>query len=292
MEEIEIEKNNTPVIRKAKILCAADFSLDSYCVIVDGIYYLLNKNKLEQCEGVALDVFPEKAGFNLILESPEINLKKLKKFADEILIEESQKLNELKHSSGIPKAPTPGLRVGTVPIQPPKEKFEGRTPHQLLEIYEHAVNKNLKDSPYKLDANSHSLVDEKTKFKVEFHADGSTRSDLYSELNDPSLPQNLADIQIAVVKTLQTLFRETNGAYPKEITNFYLIQESLSQEGRQKVAKDISPKFKEILNKELLKPEFNDIRHLITIEGEAVFNKKEQEKLVVESVSHAQGCKI
>lgn len=267
-------------VKQAKVLCKPNFELDDYYVVVDGVYYKLNKNKLEKSDEVSSGIFTVEIPFILKLEAAEPDLKKLKEVADKLLTDESKK-----------KSKPTGLRTGVAPV---KEKFESFPPHQLLDKYESAINIKLKEagSRFSFDANTHVLIDDKTKFKIEFHENGSTKSDLYTELDDPNLAQNLVDAQIAIVKTFQTLLKETGGSYPKGITNLYLIQEGLTKEDKKKVDETIMPAFKKRLRTELLKPEFNNIRHLLLIESETVEEKKQVEKSVEKKESSAQGLAV
>lgn len=156
--------------------------------------------------------------------------------------------------------------------------------HALLKVHQEDINKSLKGTKFTLDAEKHHLINDKDH-KIVFYEDGRTQSDLFTELDDVNLPKKLVEDQIAVVKTLQALFRETNGLYPKEVTNLFIVKKELSESEERKVLETITPSFKKILREELSDAQFDDIRHLLRIENELLVSNEASQKLDEETSS-------
>ena len=256
----------------------------AYCVELNGHIYALNATRnLELCNGKLPDkaVLPEEAPLDFhVVPGKLINLAELQRAAE-------NKIAELKQTASQHKTKTPffsanqslrigqGFAAGSDAIHV-KENAEYRI-HILLGIHKDAVNADLRELNYKLDTTDFTLV-KNNGHKVIVNADGSTRAELFKDLADKNIVQKLVDDLLAVVIMLQTLHRDTGGMYPTEINDLFIIRQGLSAEQQKTVTEVINPEVKRIVKERLATKAFENIRAMLSYDGEPIVEQKHVEK--------------
>lgn len=266
---------STKLALEARIYFKKKSDEDRYFIEINGVFYHCTQSTASLCDGIPPDEVKEYSEVHQFTYETEkgsaVDAAELHKLAEQQI--ESLHLRHAK-SDNDPNVETQGLASGSSFVKKKSQESTQPQIHALLSVHQEGINKSLKSIHFRLDADKHQLINNKNH-KVVFDAEGSTRSDLFSDLDDAALPEYLAQMQIAVVKTLQVLYRESGKVYPKGVTDLFLIQEGITEAEKQKVAENITPRYKEILTAALLASEFDDIRHLITVEQKPIADKKQ-----------------
>ncbi len=279
MEELE-----TALKLETRIYFKKKFDSERYFIEHSNVFYSCTQTTVSPCDGIPLDEVPQYTEENLFhfnaIPGEAIDPVKLHAAAEQVI--RQLKLRPATEPENDSKAKTRGAGAGTT-FEESKCSTAESVVYKLLKAHEDDINKNLKDTRFKLDGDKRHLIND-LGHKVVFYEDGRTESDLFADLDDANLPQKLVDDQIAVVKTLQALFRETKGACPKEVTNLFIIKKGLLPAEEKKVSEKITPPFIKMLKESLSTSQFDDIRHLLNVENEPIASKKREAESTVKTV--------